>query len=231
MSVYLITYRDRAKVARPVSTAEEFRAIRNSNGQLKFLELARGGDDKAKLKLVQFNYSGHYPNGVLKGNKLVSNAFGIDIDDPQEYERIKQMLLDEAGQPTPLAVELGLLMMERSVRNGGHLIFRREQGRTILENQVRVAQLLDCEIDTNTHDVNRVLFATSSSADDLPYLSNELFEDHYDEEAVKRESAMIAEREAKGFEQLPQGAHSGNKHFRVAPLNPPQGGEGFECVG
>lgn len=223
MSVYLITYRDRAKVARPVSTAEEFRAIRNSLGQQKNLELARGGDSKAKLKLVQFNYSGHYPNGVLKGNKLVSNAFGIDIDDPQEYERIKKLLLDEAGQPTPLAAELSLLMVERSVRNGGHLIFRREQGRTILENQVRVAQRLDCEIDTNTHDVNRVLFATSATTDDLPYLSNELFEDHYDEEAVRRESALLVERERNGQEVLPEGAHSGQKHFRASGVKKSSG--------
>lgn len=231
MSVYLITYRDRAKVARPVSTAEEFKAIRNSLSQLKYLELARGGDSKAKLKLVQFNYSGHYPDGVLKGNKLVSNAFGIDIDDPQEFERIKLLLLDEAGQPKPLAAELGLLMVERSVRNGGHLIFRREQGRTILENQVRVAQRLDCEIDTNTHDVNRVLFATSASADDLPYLSPELFEDRYEEEAVKRESALLVEREAKGFEQLPQGAHSGQKHFRISEVKKSKVEESKSAVG
>lgn len=214
MSVNWITIKDGAKIARPVLTAEEFRALRNNPKQIEFLKKARSGDDNAKRKLVQFNYSGHYPKGVLKGNTLVSNVFGIDVDSPEEFERIVSLLIDEEGKPTALAVYLAVKMIETSVNHGGHIFFGRELGKTILENQVRVAKELDCEIDTNAHDVNRVFFATSAEPEDLIYLSDDLFEDVYDEEAVARESALLQERERNGLEVLPAGAHNGNKHYK-----------------
>jgi len=232
MSVYQITIKDGAKIARLVTSAEEFRALRNDPKQIDYLQKARSGDDNAKRKLMQFNYTGHYPNRTVKGNTLVSKVFGIDIDSPEEFERIVSLLIDDEGKPTPLAVLLGMRMIETSVNHGGHIVCSRELGKTILENQVRVAQELDCEIDTNAHDVNRVFFATSASPEDLIYLSDELFADVYDEEAVARESALLQERERNGLEVLPPGAHNGNKHYRPKAPTPqplPRTVEGSVC--
>ena len=33
----------------------------------------------AKRRLIQFNYSGYYPDGVVKGCRLPSQAFGFDV--------------------------------------------------------------------------------------------------------------------------------------------------------
>ena len=75
-------------------------------------------------------------------------------------------------------------MLERSARQGGHAVCKREMGKTILENQVRIATMLKCEMDTSAHDINRVYFTSSAEPDDLLFLSPELFQDAYDEAAV-----------------------------------------------
>ena len=80
--------------------------------------------------------------------------------------------------------KFGLLMLERSARQGGHAVFKREMGKTILENQVRIATMLECEMDTSAHDINRVYFTTSSDGEDLLFLSPRLFQDAYDEATV-----------------------------------------------
>lgn len=214
MSVYLIKVEKGRKTARSITSEEEYKRLRNSNYQLANLRLARSGNGEAKRRLVQFNYSGYYPNGLVKGNKLPSQAFGFDVDEPEEFNRIAPILKEKAE-------ELGLLMMERSARQGGHCVFLRQKGKTILENQIRIAQQLDCEIDTNTHDINRVYFSTSASADDLLYLSPRLFEDQYgispgaDEQSVAAEAKALEDRERMGLEELPPGAHSANKHFKL----------------
>ena len=106
-------------------------------------------------------------------------------------------------------------MLERSAQHGGHGVFKRTPGRTILECQVLMAHKLDCEMDTNAHDINRVFFSTTDSPDDLLYLSPELFVDDYNEEAVRAEAELLRDREANGLEILPPGAHNPNKHYRV----------------
>ena len=108
----------------------------------------------------------------------------------------------------------GLLMLERSARQGGHAVCKREMGKTILENQVRIAKMLECEMDTSAHDINRVYFTTSADADDLLYLSSELFKDDYEEAAVAAEGKVLEEREKYGQEELPPGAHKANKHYK-----------------
>ena len=212
MSCNLIQIQGGKKVARPVTSEEEYRQLRGTSAQLANLRLARNGNAQAKMRLLQMNYSGHYPEGVVKGTKLPSKAFGFDIDDTAEFEKVVTMLLD-GGKPTELAVRLGLLMLEHSVNQGGHAVFKREMGKTILENQVRIATALECEMDTNAHDINRVYFSTSNNAEDLLFVSPELFVDAYDEASVTAEAQLLEEREKYGREELPEGAHKANKHY------------------
>ena len=212
MSCNLIQIQGGKKVARPITSEEEYRQLRGTSAQLANLRLARNGNAQAKMRLVQMNYSGHYPEGVVKGTKLPSKAFGFDIDDTAEFEKVVTMLLD-GGKPTELAVRLGLLMLEHSVNQGGHAVFKREMGKTILENQVRIATALECEMDTNAHDINRVYFSTSNNAEDLLFVSPELFVDAYDEASVTAEAQLLEEREKYGREELPEGAHKANKHY------------------
>ena len=195
------------KVARSITSEEEYRKIRGSYEQKANLRLAREGNDGAKRRLVQFNYSGHYPQGVVKGTKLPSQAFGFDLDDKQDFEKAAKLMLQEPEK-------YGLLMLERSARQGGHAVCKREMGKTILENQVRIAKMMECEMDTSAHDINRVYFTTSADAEDLLYLSPELFKDDYEEATVAAEGKMLEEREKYGQEELPPGAHKANKHYK-----------------
>ena len=206
MSCYLIKVENGHKVARSITSEEEYKQLRGSNEQKANLRLARAGNDAAKRRLVQFNYSGHYPQGVVKGMKLPSCAFGFDMDEPEAFAKAAKMLLKEPDK-------YGLLMLERSARQGGHAVFEREKGKTVLENQVRIATMLKCEMDTSAHDINRVYFTTTSDDEDLLFLSPRLFKDEYDEAAVAAEGKVLEERERYGQEELPEGAHKANKHY------------------
>ena len=206
MSCYLIKVENGHKVARSITSEEEYKQLRGSNEQKANLCLARAGNDAAKRRLVQFNYSGHYPQGVVKGMKLPSCAFGFDMDEPEAFAKAAKLLLKEPDK-------YGLLMLERSARQGGHAVFEREKGKTILENQVRIATMLKCEMDTSAHDINRVYFTTTSDGEDLLFLSPRLFKDTYDEAAVAAEGKVLEERERYGQEELPEGAHKANKHY------------------
>ena len=206
MSCYLIKVENGHKVARSITSEKEYKQLRGSNEQKANLRLARAGNDAAKRRLVQFNYSGHYPQGVVKGMKLPSGAFGFDMDEPEAFAKAAKLLLKEPDK-------YGLLMLERSARQGGHAVFEREKGKTVLENQVRIATMLKCEMDTSAHDINRVYFTTTSDDEDLLFLSPRLFKDEYDEAAVAAEGKVLEERERYGQEELPEGAHKANKHF------------------
>ena len=207
MSCYLIKVENGHKVARPITSEEEYKQLRGSNEQKANLRLARAGNDAAKRRLIQFNYSGHYPQGVVKGMKLPSSAFGFDMDEPEAFAKAAKLLLKEPSK-------YGLLMLERSARQGGHAVFEREKGKTILENQVRIATMLKCEMDTSAHDINRVYFTTTSDDEDLLFLSPHLFQDAYDEAAVAAEGKVLEEREKYGKEELNEGAHKANKHYK-----------------
>ena len=297
MSVYLISVRGGRKVALPVLTEESYRRLRNTSSQQANLRQARMDNQAAKRRLIQFNYSGYYPDGVVKGCRLPSQAFGFDVDDAGEFERIAKMLMEKrgpamesqgtgdrrgtagseikgaaaeggdagegkgaegtagegkgaegaAGEGATLAERLGLLMLERSASQGGHAVFKRERGKTILENQVRIAKALDCELDTNAHDINRVYFSSTADKDELLFLSPELFNDQYgvspgaDVERVAEEARTLEDREKNGKEELPEGAHGSNKHFKVGRTErtekpggtekPEPGGQAMESPG
>ena len=206
MSCYLIKVENGHKVARSITSEEEYKQLRGSNEQKANLRLARSGNEAAKRRLEQFNYSGHYPQGMVKGMKLPSGAFGFDMDEPEAFAKAAKLLLKEPDK-------YGLLMLERSARQGGHAVFEREKGKTVLENQVRIATMLKCEMDTSAHDINRVYFTTTSDDEDLLFLSPRLFKDEYDEAAVDAEGKVLEERERYGLEELPEGAHKANKHY------------------
>ena len=151
-----------------------------------------------------------------KGRKKEEGALelcSLATEGTQEYsaspssEEIKNLILSKKD-------EIGLMMLEKSVSGGWHLVCKREPGKTILENQVRVACVLKLEMDTSPHDLQRVCFSSSGSAEDLVYLDDALFEEPMSPEACEKEYKMLKEREQKKLEEVPKGAKKANKHYR-----------------
>ena len=207
--IYHITYKNKRKFATPVKNREEFLALRNSKDNLENLAKAREGDSQAKARLVQFAYNLGHVEGALAGCKSIGSFFFHDIDcyDKEQSDAICQQIMDKKD-------EIGLKMLERSVSGGWHLVCKREPGITILEAQVRVACALKIEQDTNTKDLQRVVYSTSGSPEDLIFLDNELFDEPMSAEECEAEYARLKERERRGEEDVPAGAKKANKHYR-----------------
>ena len=169
------------KVARPILTREEYLKLRGSSEQVANLRLARSGNAQAKRRLVQMNYS-CLPNddGTLKGAMRMTQSVGMDVDfDPSSPDY--DSLLKTAPE-TILAnrEKLGLLMLERSVNKGFHLVFRRHPEMTQEENLRWASKLLGIEYDRGAKDLTRVFFTTGATKDDLLFLDDELFCNHSD---------------------------------------------------
>ena len=165
------------KVARAITTREEYMRLRGSSTQTANLQLARSGSEAAKRRLVQMNYS-CIPNedGTLRGSTRMSDTVGMDVDfdksAPDYAERMRTApvtILAKAG-------ELGLLMLERSVNKGYHLVFRRHPDMTNEENLRWASDILGIEYDKGAKDITRVFFTTGASEEDLLYLDDEIFE-------------------------------------------------------
>ena len=176
MSVHYITMEQGHKVARPILSKEEYMKLRGSSEQVANLRQARSGNAAAKRRLVQMNYS-CLPNddGTLKGATRMTTSVGMDVDfDPSspDYDR----LMREAPE-TILSrrEELGLLMLERSVNKGFHIVFRRHPELSQEENLRWASQLLGIEYDRGAKDLTRVFFTTGASEDDLLFLDEEIF--------------------------------------------------------
>jgi hypothetical protein len=211
--IYRIEYvgegRQKKKLAHPVKDRKALLALRNSKTNLNRLEKARTGDSEAKSKLLQLAYNIGHVDGPIAGCKSLGSFFFHDVDcyDKEQSEAIKNLILSKKD-------EIGLMMLERSAGGGWHLVCRRELGKTILENQVRVASVLELEMDTNTKDLTRVCFSTSGSEEDLPYLDDALFEEPLSPEECEKEYQVAKERERKNLEEVPKGAKKANKHYR-----------------
>ena len=208
--IYRITVINGRKYATAVKSREEFLALRDSSENLASLAKARQGDDAAKKNLVQFAYNLGHVDGLIAGCKSVGSFFFHDIDcyDMSQSESICQQILSKKD-------EIGLMMLERSASGGWHLVCKRVPGTTILENQVRVACALKVgDMDNNARDLQRVVFGTSGSAEDLIYLDNELFLEPMSAEECEAEYVRLKERECKGEERLPPGAKKANKHYK-----------------
>ena len=207
--IYRIECKGRSKYATRVKSREELLALRNAPENLAHLEKARQGDPSEKMKLVQFAYNLGFAEGPLKGCKSVGSQFFHDVDcyDAAESEATKELILAKKE-------EIGLLMLERSVSGGWHLVCRRLPGTTILENQVRVATALHLEMDTQNKDLTRVVFSTSGSEEDLPYLDDALFDEPMSAAECEAEYERLQQRQCRGEEAVPAGAKRQNKHYR-----------------
>lgn len=208
--IYRITFNEkRQKQAALVKNRKAFMALRNSKTNLANLAKARQGDTKAKAKLVQFAYNLGHAEGPLAGCKSIGSFFFHDIDCYSEEEsvKIKEQILAKKD-------DIGLMMLERSASGGYHLICKRLPGTTIRENQVRVATILQIEMDTNAHDLQRVSFSTSGDAEDLIYLDDALFDEPMTAEECEAEYARLRQREKNNEEQVPQEALKSRKHFK-----------------
>ena len=196
-------------MAQPINSKEEYFNLRNSEQNRLHLALARKGDEVAKKQLLQMAYNDLMPDGKVEGACHPSSMFAYDIDCESlvESDRIAQKLLE-------MKSEIGLLEMSRSARYGLHLVLRREKGKTILENQVRVSILTQTEMDNGAHDLGRVMFTTTADAEELLYLDDAIFDETMTIEESEQEYKTLKEREKQGLEEVPAGAKKANKHYR-----------------
>jgi len=158
---------------RPVLSREEYLALRGSSKQQAILKAVREGDERQKHRLIQMNYS-CLPNedGTLKGSTKMSTTVGMDIDHikPEEMQPLRERILQKKE-------ELGLLMLEMSARGAGyHLVFKRRAELSQEDNLKWASELLKVDYDAGAKDITRVFFTTSDSAEDLLYLSDEIFD-------------------------------------------------------
>ena len=208
--IYRITLNaKKQKQATAVKNREEFLKLRNSKANLAHLAKARQGDGGEKAKLVQFAYNLGHVSGALAGCKSIGSFFFHDIDcyDQSESETMAQQILAKKD-------EIGLMFLERSASGGFHAVCKREPGTTILENQVRISNILQIEMDTNTKDLQRVAYASSGAPEDLLYLDDELFTEPMTAEECEAEYTRLKERERRGEELVPPGAKKARKHYK-----------------
>ena len=232
--IYRITYIGGHKHATPIKSREELMALRNSIENLDNLAKARKGDAEAKGKLLQLAYNLGHVDGEIAGCKSIGSFFFHDIDC---YENEKaspvpsQGGVNQQGENTPSPLgegrgeaiknlilskkeEIGLVMLEKSASGGWHLVCKRVPGTTILENQVRIATILKIEMDTSTKDLQRIVYSTSGSPEDLVYLDDELFTEPMTPEECEQEYKALKVRVMQRKEDVPEGAKKANKHFK-----------------
>ncbi|MCR4852420.1 MAG: DUF3987 domain-containing protein [Prevotella sp.] len=162
------------------------------------------------MQLVQFNYNDILPDGILKGCCHPASTFAHDIDCQSEAEQkstVEKLLAKKE--------EIGLLELSGSANYGVHAVCRRAKGKTILESQVRVAQLTGTEMDTSAHDLQRVMYTGPANEENLFYLDDAIFEEPMSIEESAQEFEVLKERERKGEEEVPEGAKKANKHFNA----------------
>ena len=211
--IYRIEYvgggKGKRKFAHLVKNREELMALRNAPENLDNLAKARQGDHEAKMKLLQLAYNIGHADGQIAGCKSIGSYFFYDVDcyDSEHSERIRKLVMEHKD-------EIGLMMLEHSASGGWHLVCKRQPGTTILENQVRVAAILKVEMDTSAKDLQRVVFSTSGSEEDLPYLDDALFDEPMTADECEAEYNRLKVRVMRRQEQVPPGAKKANKHYR-----------------
>ena len=173
MSCYKIQLREGAKVMLPVSSIQDYLSIRKNEHHVALVKSARQGHTEDKRRLTQFNYSCiPSENGLLRGCKTPSNSVGMDIDfDDADEQKIKATI----KRIIRLRDKLGLLLLERSVSKGIHLVFRRHEEMSQEDNLRWASDKIGVAYDKAAKDITRVFFATTTSESDLLYLHQDLF--------------------------------------------------------
>lgn len=172
MSTFFIKTKNGVKTMHPVQSRSEYLALRGSKRQKSVLAAVRAGKESEKHRLVQMNYS-CLPNGdgTLKGTKRLSTTVGMDIDHiaAGEMDAVRDVILAKRE-------ELGLLLLEKSARGQGyHLVFRRRAELSQEDNLRWASDLLGVPYDKGAKDITRVFFSTTDAAEDLLWLSDEIF--------------------------------------------------------
>ena len=162
---------------RPVQTEEELRQLRSTERQQSLVAQARQGQQDAKRKLLQFNYS-CLPNedGSLKASTRLSGSVGMDIDFSEadcQAENHSHAIRDRI---LSMKDELGLLFFERSATKGYHIAFKRHPELSQENNLRWASQMLGVKYDEGAKDHTRVFFSSTASDDDLLFVSPELFD-------------------------------------------------------
>ena len=183
------------KLARPITSKEEYFALRNAPENAKNFYDARGGDEGAKAAQIQFNYNDLLPDGSLRGGNHPSSTFAHDIDcgDAQEQMRLKDEILAKRE-------EIGLLELSGSARYGLHAVCRRQPGRTVRECQYALSMATHTEYDTNAKDLTRVMYTGPATDDNLFYLDDAIFEEPMTVEESEKEYQVLKDREKKNLE-------------------------------
>ncbi len=187
------------KVMTPIVSEADYRAERDSAHNLAVLgkvhekyhhylrQISNGADtqtlkqlkddvDAEKARLVQFNYSCVPDDSMLlRGCTQVTPWVGMDVDFNPSDPEFEQKREEAPQRIISMADQLGLGMFERSAGKGYHIVFRRHLDLSQEENLRWASNLIGCQYDENAKDITRVFFTTSASADDLLYLSPEMF--------------------------------------------------------
>ena len=157
----------------PISSIQHYLNLRNEDKHVAMVASARSGHSDDKRRLLQFNYSCiPAEDGLLRGCKTPSNSVGMDVDfdnvDDRKIRRLTKGLVKRCD-------ELGLLLVERSVSKGLHIVFRRRAELSQEDNLKWMSEQIEAAYDKAAKDITRVFFATTTTTDDLIYLHSDLF--------------------------------------------------------
>lgn len=137
----------------------------------------------------------------------------MDIDFHPEDPEYEQKMAAVPEVVLAKKEELGLLMLERSVTKGYHVVFERRAELSQEENLKWASQLLGVKYDEGAKDITRVFFTTTDSPEDLLYLDARIF--------CQEGAPLKTTQEAAPLKTTKE----------AAPLNPPKGREEKPCAG
>ena len=170
----------------PINSIQHYLNLRSEEKHVAMVASARSGHSDDKRRLLQFNYSCiPAENNLLRGCKTPSNSVGMDVDfDNVDERKIKSTV----KRIIKMRDELGLLLLERSVSKGLHLVFRRREELSQEDNLRWASDKIGVAYDKAAKDITRVFFATTTSESDLLYLHQDLFINEAAKTAVTSES-------------------------------------------
>lgn len=165
MSCHYIQICNGTKMMIPVNTIEEYRRIRDSEHNRK----------AEKRNLAQINYS-CLPNddGTLKGAKRMSRSVGMDIDLDNTQPDYEKRIEEITAKILECRERLGLLMLEKSINKGLHLVFRRKTELTQEQNLIWASMMIGVDYDKGAKDITRIFYTPPT--DRLLYCDRELFD-------------------------------------------------------